>query len=41
MAATDLNELNSTEWKTDTGTEKSTFTLVTLQSFSVLGDISA
>ena len=38
MAAENLNKL---KWKTDTSTGKSTFTLVTLQSFSISGVISA
>ena len=38
MAAENLNKL---KWKTDTSTRKSTFTLVTLQSFSISGVISA
>ena len=41
MAAENSNKLKLAKIKTYTSTRKNTFTLVTLQSFSISGEISA
>ena len=41
MAAENLNKLKLAKIKTYTSTRKNTFTSVTLQSFSILGVMSA